>query len=227
MSFFWGSARSHAEPSHRAHVHAAWLVSMQSIGWTVLASSAAVVLGVEGHTVVLVALGAVGFVDGIGSAALVYHFHHARRHDQLSERIEKVAHYVVVLGLLFVGLGTIIISAARLAARNPGGATVAGAVLAAVSVVALIGLARRKRVIAELVPSRALRSDSHLSGIGATQAGIALVGAAATRWFAWDWADASAALLVGCVAVALAVATWMQDLRGPTRPTGTHDVAGE
>ena len=94
---------------------------------------------------------------------------------------------------------------------------VAGAVLAAVSVVALIGLTRRKRVIAELVPSRALRSDSHLSGIGATQAGIALVGAAATRWLAWDWADASAALLVGCVAVALAVATWTQDLRGAAR----------
>jgi divalent metal cation (Fe/Co/Zn/Cd) transporter len=227
MSFFWRSARSQPLSARRANVHAAWLVSVQSIVWTMLASSAAVVLGVAGHTVVLVALGGVGLVDGIGSAALVYHFHHARRHDQLSERIEKVAHYVVILGLLFVGLGTIIISSVRLAAGNPGGATLAGAVLAAVSVVALIGLARRKRVIAELVASRALRSDSHLSRIGATQAGIALVGAAATHWFAWDWADASAALLVGCIAVALAVATWAQDLRGPTRPTGTLDIAGE
>ena len=40
------------------------------------------------------------------------------------------------------------------------------------------------------------------------------------------WADAAAALLVGCVAVALAIATWAHDLRGPTRPTGTHDIAG-
>ncbi len=118
MSFFWRSARSQPLSARRADVHTAWLVSVQSIVWTVLASSAAVVLGVAGHIVVLVALGAVGLVDGIGSAALVYHFHHARRRDQLSERIEKVAHYVVILGLLFVGLGTIIVSSVRLAAGN-------------------------------------------------------------------------------------------------------------
>ena len=57
------------------------------------------------------------------------------------------------------------------------------------------------------MPSGALLSDGHLSGVGATQAAIALVGAATTRWFDWQWADASAALVVGCVAVALAIST--------------------
>ena len=186
---------------------AAWLVSVQSIVWTACASSAAIVLGLIGDTLVLVALGAIGFVDGVGSVALAYHFHHARRHDALSERLELVAHRIVVGGLGVVGVGAIVVSVVRLISGSSGDASVAGTALAAVSVVMLTVLSRRKRLIARKVPSLALLSDGHLSGVGAAQAAIALVGAATTRWFDWPWADASAALVVGSVAVALAIST--------------------
>jgi divalent metal cation (Fe/Co/Zn/Cd) transporter len=186
---------------------AAWLVSVQSVVWTACASSTAIVLGLVGHTFVLVALGAIGLVDGVGSVALAYHFHHARRHDMLSERLELMAHRIVVGGLGVVGLGAIVVSVVRLILGSSGDASVAGAALAAVSVVVLAALSRRKRTIARRVPSGALLSDGHLSGVGAAQAAVALVGAATTRWFHWEWADASAALVVGSVAVALAIST--------------------
>ena len=186
---------------------AAWLVSVQSIVWTAFASTTAIVLGLSGHTVVLVALGAIGLVDGVGSVALAYHFHHARRHDALSERLELLAHRIVVVGLGVVGLGTIVVSVVRLVSGSSGDASIAGTALAALSLFVLAGLSRRKHTVARRVPSGALLSDGQLSGVGAAQAAVALVGAATTRWLSWHWADAAAALVVGCVAVALAIST--------------------
>ncbi|MEP6660385.1 MAG: hypothetical protein ABJD24_10760 [Acidimicrobiales bacterium] len=191
----------------RTPTEAAWLVSIQSIVWTACASTAAIVLGLLGHTFVLVALGGIGLVDGVGSLALAYHFHHARRHDALSERLELVAHRIVVGGLGLVGLGAIVVSIVRLTSGTSGDASIAGTALAAASLVVLYVLSRRKRMIARLVPSGALLSDGHLSGVGAAQAAIALVGAATTRWFNWQWADAATALAVGSAAVALAIST--------------------
>ena len=203
MRKHWTSADRPA----RTPTEAAWLVSVQSIVWTACASSTAIVLGLIGHTFVLVALGGIGLVDGVGSVALAYHFHHARRHDALSERLESVAHRIVVGGLGVVGLAAIVVSVVRLILGSSGDASVPGTALAAASVVVLTLLSRRKLSIARRVPSGALLSDGHLSGVGAAQAAIALVGAATTRWFNWQWADASAALVVGSVAVALAIST--------------------
>ena len=56
-----------------------------------------------------VAFGAIGFVDAVGSVALVYHFHHAMRHDALAEHLEQLAHRVVVTGLFLVGLGAAVV----------------------------------------------------------------------------------------------------------------------
>ena len=94
------SDRSMSEPEgpRRSHVNAALLVSVQSAVWTVASSSVAVWLGIHSHTAVLVAFGAIGFVDAVGSIALVYYFRHGLRHDRLSERLEELAHHSLVLG---------------------------------------------------------------------------------------------------------------------------------
>jgi divalent metal cation (Fe/Co/Zn/Cd) transporter len=64
--------------------------------------------------------------------------------------------------------------------------------------------------IAERVPSAALRSDGHLSAIGATQAGVVLVGSLLTAQWSVTWADNAAALVVGVVAIVLAISTWRE-----------------
>jgi divalent metal cation (Fe/Co/Zn/Cd) transporter len=212
----------HRTPFQSAHVRSAWLVSLQSAIWTVTTSVVAIALGVTSNSAVLGAFGAIGFVDALGSVTLTYHFRHALRRDALSERLESVAHRVVVVGLFVVGLGAAAVGVARLVAGSPGGSSGAGTTLAAISLVALVGLSARKRVLARHVGSAALLADGRLSAVGAMQAGVTLFGTAAARWLDWNWADASAASIVGLVAIAVAVVTWgvSNSLRRRARAVG-------
>ncbi len=79
--------------------------------------------------------------------------------------------------------------------------------MAAASLVVLGVLAVLKVRIAARVPSPALRSDGFLSGIGAAQAAVVLLGAEAASVLSWDWSDSVAAIVVGVIAVAIAVST--------------------
>jgi divalent metal cation (Fe/Co/Zn/Cd) transporter len=197
------------EPAmNRRDVGAAFWVSLLSVMWTTLSSALAVALGLRSHQIVLVAFGAVGVVDAVGSVALTYHFRHALRHDQLSARFERVAHRVVLTGLTSVGSAAVAIGIARLITGNSSGSSNAGVVLAGVSLVVLLVLSRQKRRIARRIESSALRSDGHLSGVGATFAAITLAGTGLERWLGWQWSDATATTLLGVIAVWLAVTTW-------------------
>ena len=192
-------------------VRAAWLVSLVSVAWTSVVGALAVVLGLRDGSAVLIAVGAIGYVDLLGSLALAYHFRHALRHEELSHRLERLAHRTVLLGLLVVGLATIVLSALRLLLGSSGGMSSAGIVLAASSLAVLSVLSWRKVRIADRVGSRALRSDGQLSAIGALQAAVALAGIAAVAAAGWHWADPVAAIAVGCIAVAVAINTWRRE----------------
>ncbi|HEX4490733.1 MAG TPA: hypothetical protein VH914_05955 [Acidimicrobiia bacterium] len=203
----------HHDGMHRPHVNAALRVSLVSVAWTVCASAASIVVGIRSSTAVLVAFGAIGIVDAIGSIALCLHFRRGLRDDALSSTSERAAHLVVLVGLFSVGLGAIAVGAVRLAMGRAGEASNVGVVLAAVSLVALSVLSARKVQVARRVGSAALRSDGHLSGIGAMQAAVTLAGTVATRALGWTWADSVATTVIGCVAVALAIATWRVERR--------------
>ena len=196
-----------------ALVRAGLVVSAQSLAWTVAGSTAAVAIGIVNGSGALVAFGAVGVVDAIGSAGLVYHFRHALRHEEISSALEAVVHRVVLAGLVTVGLSTVVVDTVRLIAGGHGRASSFGTGLAAVSLVVLGLLSARKARIARRIPSAALRADGHLSAVGACLAAITLAGTAATQAFAWDWADAAAAIFVGAVAVMLGVASWLGERR--------------
>jgi hypothetical protein len=89
-------------------LRAAVLISIASIGWTMVANSASIVLGVSAGSAVLVAFGKTGLLDAAGSVALVVHFRHALHHEALSERHERVALHVITLGLATVGVTTLL-----------------------------------------------------------------------------------------------------------------------
>jgi divalent metal cation (Fe/Co/Zn/Cd) transporter len=197
------------EPTPNPDIRVAWLVSLVSVGWTVVAGTAAVAIGASAQSAALVAFGAIGFVDALGSITLVYHFHHAIRHDALAEHLERLAHRVVAIGLFVVGLSAVVVGAARLAGGAEAADSFAGTVLAAVSVVVLAALSRRKQLVARRVASPALLADGHLSAVGAAQASVALFGTVA-RGFGWSSADAIAAAILGVVAMATAIITRRQ-----------------
>jgi divalent metal cation (Fe/Co/Zn/Cd) transporter len=198
------------QPVHRAHLNAGFRVSVLSVVFTLATSVAAMALGIATSTIVLVAFGAIGLLDAIGSVALAYHFKHGLRHEQLSEELERVAHRIVLVGLLVVGASAVVAGVTRLALGQSSSATAAGTALAAVSLLILATFALRKTVVARRIGSAALRSDGHLSAIGAAQAAIAVAGAAAAEWFGWSSADAFATTVVGVVAVAVSGRAWLK-----------------
>jgi divalent metal cation (Fe/Co/Zn/Cd) transporter len=187
---------------------AARRVSEISVVWTAIASTIAIALGVVSGSAVLTAFGAIGVVDAIGSVALVHHFRHALRTEELSDRFERRAHDIVIAGLGTIGIATIAGSTLLLVTGASADTSSAGAVVAAVSLVALAALSARKHWVAGRVGSPALLADGHLSAIGAMQAAVALAGLVAAEWFGWEWADAVAAIAVGTVAVTMAILGW-------------------
>jgi divalent metal cation (Fe/Co/Zn/Cd) transporter len=196
---------------NRRDVLAALRVSVLSVIWTLLSSALAVTIGLGSHQLVLVAFGAVGVVDAVGSVALTYHFRHALHHDELSERFERIAHRVVLSGLVSVGTAAVAIGVVRLVGGDAGGSSNAGVILAGISLVLLLVLSTQKQRIARRIESSALRSDGHLSGIGATFAAITLAGTGLARWLGWHWSDATATVILGLIAVGLAVTTWRSE----------------
>lgn len=203
---------------HRPHATSALRVSAFSVAWTVVSSSLAIALGVRSDTAVLVAFGAIGVVDAVGSLALVYHFAHSLRHDQFSEKLEALAHRVVLTGLFLVGCAAVLGGLVRLMIAERSGGSNAALAFAAVSFVALIVFSRQKQRVARRISSNALLSDGHLSAVGAMQAGVALAGIAISRWLGWYWADAAATILIGGVAIWLAVSTWRAEHARPGTP---------
>jgi divalent metal cation (Fe/Co/Zn/Cd) transporter len=181
---------------NQSHARQGLLVSIASIAWTVVASSIEIVLGLQHHVLTLVVFGLAGTLDAIGSAALVVHFRHALRHDELAEHHERRATIIVSAGLMLLGAVTVVESARRLASGHVGTSTGLGVTVAAAAIVVLGALATIKVRVARDVGSNALASDGYLSASGALLAVVAVVGATVgTRSGLW-WVDPVAALVI-------------------------------
>lgn len=190
-------------------------VSAIGASWTVIASTAGIVLGVTENSLALVAFGAVGILDVVGSVTLVVHFVHARAHGAMSEHLERLALRVVTAGLVAVGIATAVASVLRLVEHARGNGSALGVVLAGVSCLALTGFSLRKRYVAVRLPSVALLADSRLSAIGALLAVVAVGGTAATQALGWWWADPVAALMIAIIAGWLGVVMARAPLTDP------------
>ena len=135
-------------------IRSARVVSEISVVWTVCTSTLAIALGIAAGSIVLIAFGAVGYVDAIGSVALVHHFRHGLANDALDDRFERRAHRIVTIGLIAVGTATIITSVARLIQGGSPESSWAGAVTAGASLIVLTVLSRRKQVLGRADPER-------------------------------------------------------------------------
>ena len=187
------------------------VVSLTSFAWTIAAGTGAVTIGVIGNSLVLVAFGAIGLLDAIGSGSLIVHFRPSRRHEAVSERHERLALIIVTSGMAAVGIATLADSGYRLATRATSAPPPAGIALAGISVFVLVILAVRKREIARRIPSHALHADGWLSLMGAVLALVALIGTALDTALGWRWTDPIAAIAVACGAIGLSIAL----ARGP------------
>ena len=196
-----------SDGSDRPLVLAALRVSLISVVWTVVSSTLAVAVGLHQKAFVLVTFGAVGIVDCVGSVALALHFAHLLRRQSISQRLEAVAHRIVLVGLLCVGSAAVLVGVVRLASKASSSTSTLGVILAGSSLIALSLLAIRKVSVATRLPSPPLRSDGQLSGVGASLAAVTLVGTFLESSLHVHWADSTATIVLGLVAVALSINT--------------------
>ncbi len=186
-------------------IHAGLVASTASICWTALSSAVAVGYGVSAGSIVLVAFGAVGVFDMAGSIALIAHFRHALRHQSVSERHERAAQLIVSIGMLTVGVATLVGSTLRLVAGGHTAEPLAGLIATASSIAVLGYLGLRKRRIGRLIPSAALMTDGSLSLTGCGTAICAVVGLALNDAYGWAWIDPVAAIGVAVAAIGVSL----------------------
>lgn len=185
-------------------LRSALMASAISAGWTLIASGAAIAIGLADDSLALVAFGIVGILDCVASLALVAHFRDARS-GGTAEHLERIALRIVTIGLVTLGLVTGVVSAMHLMDRQQATGSWRIVVLAAASFAALTALSMRKRYIAIRLPNHALLADSHLSAVGAVLAAVTLGGTAASRSLGWWWADPVSALAIAVVAIGIAI----------------------
>ena len=176
-----------------------------SLVWTLAVGAASVGIGLSAGSLAVVAFGATGLLDAVGSASLVLQFVHARQRGATSHLFETITLRIVTVGLALTAIATTTLAALRLSRHSVPAATTAGVSISAVSIAVLLLLAARKRKVAARIPSRALYADSWVSAVGAALAVVAAIGVLLLDTVGWWWADPVAALAIGCGAICLSV----------------------
>jgi len=125
-----------------------------------------------------------------------------QRDAAAAERLERRAQACVAAAMLAVALYVGVQAGRGLARSSHPHASVLGVALAAVSLLVLPWLGRRKLRVAAGLASAALRGDGILTAASAALAAITLLALIVNSAFGWWWADPIAALLI---ASALAV----------------------
>jgi divalent metal cation (Fe/Co/Zn/Cd) transporter len=167
-----------------------------TIGWNVVEGAVSVAFALAAGSIALLGFGIDSFVETASGAVLLWRLR-AEKHAQNREEIEKLdrrAHKLVALSL-FLLAGYVAVEAAKdlISGERPE-PTVAGVVITAVSMMAMMWLARAKRRVAAALGSRAMEADSFQTTACWWLSLITLVGIGLNAAAGWWWADPVAAL---------------------------------
>jgi divalent metal cation (Fe/Co/Zn/Cd) transporter len=171
-------------------------LSYLTILWNGVVGVLAVVLALFSGSLVLAGFALNALLDSSASAVLVWRFRRERRDPAAAEAFERRAQRFIELAMALVALYVASESIRALASGSHTDESSLGIPLAAVSLLVLPLLARRKLAVALLLPSPALRGDAVLTIAAAALAAITLAALAVTSGLGWWWADPAAALVI-------------------------------
>jgi divalent metal cation (Fe/Co/Zn/Cd) transporter len=175
-------------------------VSWVCVGWSLASGAASLVVAVTAGSLSLGGLGASVLVDVVSSAVLIWRFRRQRAGAEFPEQAERRAQVVASSGLMVIAVVLAVAGVQHLVDATRPSVPAAALGLAAANLVVLPLLARWKYDVARAVDSLALRTDAHITMVGAGTAVLTLVGLGLDRAFGWWWADAVAALAIAAVA---------------------------
>jgi divalent metal cation (Fe/Co/Zn/Cd) transporter len=164
-----------------------------TIAWNSLEGVIAVGLGLLAGSIALVGFGIDSVIETSSGVILLWRLQEGRdvEQDRAAERraLRLVGASLIALGAYVAG------DALRSLARHDAPeASVAGIVLAAISLIVMPLLARAKYRLADQLDSDALRADGTQTIICAYLSAVLLAGLALNAWLGWWWADPVAAL---------------------------------
>lgn len=178
------------------HYRDAIRVCFATIAFSGLQGGAAIFEGIHTGSLALLGVGISLALDVGSSAVLVWRF----RDETGAGTREVIAHRVARICLGAIGLGLMAGAIQRLATHSGPDVGALSLVTALTAVALLPLLARWKYAVAERVSSPALRTDAHITAVGAAMALVTAVGLAVTSWLGWWWADSAAAIVVALLA---------------------------
>ena len=166
-----------------------------TIGWNSLEGLVALLAGVTAGSISLVGFGIDSFIEVVSGAALLWRMS-VDSDVQHRESNEKLA--LRIVGICFVGLAVYICyeSAADLLYRREPESSIAGIVLAVVSLIVMPLLSGAKRSVGRQLGSAAMHADATQTEFCMYLSAVLLVGLLLNRFFGLWWADPVAALIM-------------------------------
>jgi len=182
-----------------------------TVGWNIAEGVIAVGAGLAAGSIALIGFGVDSFVETISGAILLWRLRAEAGGGANEERIEQVERRAErLVGVSFAILAAYVAFEAvrTLAAQDRPDASPVGIVLTAVSIGAMLWLARAKRETGEALASRALIADSRQTYACWYLSVTTLAGLALNAVFGLWWADPLAALVIAVFLVREAREAW-------------------
>lgn len=197
---------SAALPARRIDLErTARLLAYATIGWNTIEAVVAVVSGIAAGSVALVGFGLDSVVE-VGSAVIV-----AWQFRGVSEDRDARALRLIAISFFVLAAYIAFDSVRALAGGDHAATSVAGIVIASLSLLVMPALAFAKRRTAVALGSRTVAADSRQTMLCTYLSAVLLAGLALNALLGWWWADPLAALAIAAVAANEGREAWRGD----------------
>ena len=163
-----------------------------TLAWNLVEAAVAIGSGAVADSAALIAFGIDSLIESSSSVVLLWRLHGSDRGEARERRALRL------VGLSFLALAAYVAwdAAQALIAKTPPDVSLAGIVLAMLSLIVMPLLSARKRRLAAVLRSGALHADSRQSNLCAILSGILLGGLSLNALWGWWWADPAAGLMM-------------------------------
>jgi divalent metal cation (Fe/Co/Zn/Cd) transporter len=181
-----------AETSSATIVRCARKLEFFTLAWNLVEAAVAIGSGAVADSAALIAFGIDSLIESSSGVILLWRLHDGDRGEARERRALRL------VGFSFLALAAYVAwdATQALIARTPPDVSLAGIVLAILSLIVMPLLAARKRRLAAVLRSAALHADSRQSNLCATLSGILLGGLSLNALWGWWWADPVAGLMM-------------------------------
>jgi divalent metal cation (Fe/Co/Zn/Cd) transporter len=176
-------------------------------------------LGVRAGSLALIAFGLDSVVEIFASTVVIRNLRD-RRHDPGDRRIHRSLRLIAVAFWLLAAF-LVVLSIRGLVRGDRPDSSPLGVGYLALTAVAMLGLARLKRVTADELGSETLRAEAAMTLLDGCLACGILVALVLNAWLGWWWTDGAAALLVAGFAINEGIDHWRES--APHDETSSDD----